>query len=193
MSHLTLILGGARSGKSTYAEMLARQWGGDDVLYIATAQALDDDMRSRIEAHRAQRPASWRTLEAPLHPGRVLLSQRPPEPVFLLDCLTLLVSNILLAHNGDVDAAQEAVDETLDDLLVAMRALNVRLILVSNEVGMGLVPDNALGRAYRDLLGRANQRMAQAADEVIFMVAGLPLALKEDLDMDDRCRDGDRH
>ncbi len=178
MPHLTLILGGARSGKSTYAERLAQELGGDEVLYIATAQALDDEMRDRIARHRAQRPDAWRTLEAPRHPGRELWTQRPSEPVLLLDCLTLLVSNILLAHVDDGTAAQNAVDEEIDELLAAVVGLDAHLIIVSNEVGMGLVPDNALGRAYRDLLGRANQRLAQAADQVIFMVAGLPMHLK---------------
>ncbi|HFQ95842.1 MAG TPA: bifunctional adenosylcobinamide kinase/adenosylcobinamide-phosphate guanylyltransferase [Anaerolineae bacterium] len=177
---ITLILGGARSGKSTHAETLARQLGGDDVLYLATAQALDQEMADRIANHRAQRPAAWRTLEAPLHPGRALRAQRPRASVILVDCITLLVSNLLLAHeHAGMEEIERIVMAEIDDLLAAARDLDAQLILVSNEVGMGLVPDNALGRAYRDLLGRANQRLAAAADRVIFMVAGLPLMVKD--------------
>ncbi len=175
MSRITLILGGARSGKSTYAEELARELGGDDVLYIATAEALDQEMADRIAQHRAQRPAAWRTLETPLHPGRALLAQRPSEKVILLDCMTLLSSNILLAHPDD---AETRLQQEIEALLEAVKTLDAHLIIVSNEVGLGLAPDNALGRAYRDLLGRANQTLARAADEVIFMVAGLPLRIK---------------
>ena len=179
MSKLTLILGGARSGKSTYAEELARKLGGDNVLYVATAEALDQEMQDRIAKHRAQRPRAWRTLEAPLHPGQQLLAQRPTEPVILLDCLTMLVSNILLAREEEGESAIEAaVQEEVGRLIAAARQLDAHLIIVSNEVGLGLVPDNALGRAYRDLLGRANQTLARAADEVIFMVAGLPMSIK---------------
>ena len=174
---LTLILGGARSGKSTYAEALAQQLAGDEVLYIATAQALDVEMQDRIAKHRAQRPAAWPTLETPLHPARALLAQRPSQKLLLLDCMTLLVSNILLAHDN-AGEAEVAVRQEIDNLLTALTTLDAHLIVVSNEVGLGLVPDNALGRAYRDLLGRANQLLAQAADEVIFMVAGLALPIK---------------
>jgi len=181
MTHLTLILGGARSGKSTYAEDLARKLGGDDVLYVATAEALDQEMQDRIANHRAQRPAAWRTLEASLHPGQVLLAQHPPEPVILLDCLTMLVSNILLARESEGESAVEAaVQAEIARLIDAAHQLDARLIVVSNEVGLGLVPDNALGRIYRDVLGRANQTLARAADEVIFMVAGLAMPIRSD-------------
>ncbi len=180
MSHITLILGGARSGKSTYAEELAHTLGRDNVLYIATAEALDQEMQERIARHRAQRPAAWRTLEAPLHPARALLAQRPPATVILFDCLTMLVSNILLAHEGEGEAAVDAaVQAEIRELTAAAAQLDAHLIVVSNEVGLGLVPDNALGRVYRDVLGRANQTLARTADEVIFMVAGLPMTIKE--------------
>ncbi len=174
----TLILGGARSGKSTYAETLAQELGGDDVWYVATAQALDEEMADRIARHRSQRPSSWRTLEAPLHPGRAVHALPFRTSVILLDCMTLLVSNILLAHEGEDFATIEAYITTeIDQLLAAARTHCDHLIVVSNEVGMGLVPDNPLGRAYRDLLGRANQYMAASADRVIFMVAGIPMPL----------------
>ena len=179
MSHITLILGGARSGKSTYAEELAHTLGRDNVLYIATAEALDQEMQERIARHRAQRPTAWRTLEAPLHPASALLTQRPPATVILLDCLTMLVSNILLAHEGESEAAVDAaVQAEIRELTAAAAQLDAHLIVVSNEVGLGLVPNNALGRVYRDVLGRANQTLARAADAVIFMVAGLPMTIK---------------
>jgi len=181
---LTLILGGARSGKSFYAENLAAE-RGDHVLYIATAQAFDDEMAARIAAHRAQRPANWRTLEAPLDVGRAIahdLTHEASAPdVILLDCLTLLANNALLDLPEPV--AQEQADAALmaevDALLAAYDAGgNTKWIIVSNEVGLGIVPAYPLGRVYRDALGRANQRLATAADEVIFMVSGLPMTVK---------------
>ncbi len=179
MKELILILGGARSGKSTYAEKLAWLLGKHRVLYVATAEPLDQEMLDRIEKHQQQRPPAWRTLEAPRHPGRFLLDTPPQESVVLLDCLTLLVSNILLAHADEEMAVLEAAVQTeLADLITAANQIDGHFIIVSNEVGLGLVPDNVLGRVYRDLLGRANQTLAQAADRVIFMVAGLPMTIK---------------
>ncbi len=173
---LILILGGARSGKSSHAEKLALELAGPDVLYIATAQAFDDEMRSRIAAHRAARPTGWRTLEAPsLRTAAIGLPR-----VVLLDCLTLLASNAILAL-GDTPSAQEAeaaVDAEVSALLAAYREGDATWIVVSNEVGLGLVPPYPLGRIYRDALGRANQCLAAAADRVLFMVAGLPLTIK---------------
>ena len=181
---LTLILGGARSGKSAYAEKLAADQGGP-VLYVATAQALDDEMATRIAAHRAQRPAHWRTLEAPLSVGsalaRTLAEIDPPPAAVLIDCVTLLASNAILALPEPVDQAQAdaALAQEIDELLGAYGATTEgEWILVSNEVGLGVVPAYSLGRVYRDALGRANQRLAAAADRVIFMAAGLPLVMK---------------
>jgi len=177
---LILILGGARSGKSTHAEKLALELGGPDVLYIATAQAFDDEMRARIAAHRAQRPAGWRTLESPSLISAPLAEAIGPARVVLLDCLTLLASNAVLALGDEPTArtAEAAVDAEVAALLAAYRAGGATWIVVSNEVGLGLVPPYPLGRAYRDALGRANQRLAAAADRVLFMVAGLPLTVK---------------
>ena len=181
---LTLLLGGARSGKSTYAESLAPKLG-HRVLYVATAEALDDEMRARAAAHRAQRPPDWPTLEAPLNVGAALrISPHAMDAdVILLDCLTLLVSNIILAGGPDapepdVDAAWDAVEAELLALLEAYRRLGAHLIIVSNEVGLGVVPPYSLGRTYRDCLGRANQTLARMADRAILMVAGLPVDLK---------------
>ena len=167
-----LILGGARSGKSTYAEMLAAQF--PQVTYLATAQGFDEEMRARIAQHQAQRPAHWRTVECPLHPASALRDAGKSD-LFLLDCLTLLVSNLLLAHEED---AEQVVDGEIDALLVAYQNSGASLICVSNELGLGVVPDNALARRYRDLLGRVNQRLAARADVVYFMVAGMAIDLK---------------
>ncbi len=177
---LTFILGGARSGKSAYAQNMALELGGPDVLYVATAQAFDDEMRSRITAHQAERPAGWRTLEAPSLIAAPLAETVRSARVVLLDCLTLLASNAILAVGDEptTPAAEEAVTREVTALLAAYRGGGATWIVVSNEVGMGLVPPYPLGRAYRDTLGRANQRLAATADRVLLMVAGLPLAVK---------------
>lgn len=186
MGKLTLILGGARSGKSTYAEKLAMR-KGSSVAYIATAQAMDDEMQNRIAAHRQKRPASWQTIEIPTGVGRVLAQNPPQVEVVLLDCLTLLVANRLLEAAPDMDqpdqsASDANVREEVDQLLGAIQASPAEWIIVSNEVGMGLVPPYPLGRIYRDLLGWANQKLAGAADRVVFMIAGVPMNLSREDD-----------
>lgn len=181
---LTFILGGARSGKSHHAEQLAAELGGDSVLYVATAQPFDEEMKERIARHRAERPAEWGTLEA--HQGigeaigRHLATDYPPASVVLIDCLTVLVSNVLLTFDDPFEpAVEKAIDQELETLMQCIQQTPPHFIIVSNEVGLGLVPPYALGRAYRDLLGRANQRLAQLADTVLFMVAGVPMVVKE--------------
>lgn len=175
----TFILGGARSGKSTYAQQMAEESGGP-VTFVATAIAFDQEMASRIAAHRAERPAGWQTLEAPVEVGKMVRERAPDGGVVLLDCMTLLANNVLLAlpepENGP--AAQLALDAEVEGLLDAWAKGNADWIVVSNEVGLGLVPEYPLGRVYRDVLGRANQRLARAATQVIFMVAGLPMQVK---------------
>ena len=187
---LILVLGGARSGKSSYAEKLAAGLG-QQVLYVATAQAGDDEIRDRVAQHQGARPSSWRTVEAPTGVGpavRVALAAQPAD-VVLVDCLTLLVTNRILqnlpdpASDHDLDtvdesAAQERITAELDALLAACRAGDTPWIVVSNEVGQGLVPPYHLGRVFRDLQGWANQRLAAEANRVTLMVAGLPLDLK---------------
>jgi adenosylcobinamide kinase / adenosylcobinamide-phosphate guanylyltransferase len=164
---LTLVLGGARSGKSRYAEGLIAA-APPPWIYIATAEARDAEMAERIAQHRARRGSNWQTLEAPNDPAEALASA-PKGPV-LLDCLTLWLSNRMLAE-ADIDADIDRLDQTL-----ARRAGPI--VLVANEVGFGIVPDNALARRFRDLQGGLNQRMAATADRVILMVAGLPLIVK---------------
>jgi adenosyl cobinamide kinase/adenosyl cobinamide phosphate guanylyltransferase len=167
---LTLVLGGARSGKSRYAESLIATlpppW-----LYVATAEAGDEEMTARISAHRTRRGPDWRTIEAPRH--LVAAVQNAGTIPVLVDCLTLWLSNLMLAH---IDIEADTVH-----LERALAAAAAPVVLVANEVGSGIVPDHPLGRKFRDLQGTLNQRMATRADRVVLMVAGLPLALKDAL------------
>jgi adenosylcobinamide kinase/adenosylcobinamide-phosphate guanylyltransferase len=180
---LTLILGGARSGKSTYALELARRRSQElatGVLFVATATAFDDEMKARIAVHQAERPAGWETLEAPTGAGAAIRAVSSQPGVVLIDCVTMLASNVILAlpTPEDPEAAQAALRTEIDELLAAFTASSSDWLVVSNEVGLGLVPPYPLGRIYRDELGRQNQRLARAADRVLFMVAGLPLTVK---------------
>ena len=184
MGKLTLILGGARSGKSTYAEKLAQELGGDSVVYIATSEAKDEEMKERISKHRAARPSAWRTVEASRKIAQAIGQEWNGEEIVLVECVTVLVSNILLVKSGGENEnifdkkVQEAVDAEIAELLEIIPKIEADFLLVSNEVGMGLVPAYALGRAYRDLLGRANQKLAESAEDVFFMVAGIPMRVK---------------
>jgi len=175
---LTLILGGARSGKSAYAQRLAME-RGERVLYVATADAGDEEMAARIAAHQAERPAHWRTLEAPRRVGAAIRSAGDVD-VILIDCLTLLASNVIVPMLEPVteEKAESALNAEMDELFAGYRANNAEWIVISNEVGLGLVPPYPLGRVYRDVLGRANQRLAAEADEVVFLIAGLPMWVK---------------
>jgi adenosylcobinamide kinase/adenosylcobinamide-phosphate guanylyltransferase len=181
---LVLILGGARSGKSALAERLAARHAPDGaVLFVATARAGDGEMRARIAEHRRRRPAGWRTLEAETDLATAIAVAVGDARVVLVDCVTLWASNLLLASVGpDDESAPPDLEATalaeVDSLLDAYRDGAATYLVVTNEVGLGLVPPYPLGRAYRDLLGRMNQRLATAADEVYLLVAGLPLELK---------------
>ena len=172
---LVLVLGGARSGKSTVAERMARD--GERVLFIAPAEALDEAMRQRIAAHRRHRPEHWDTLEEPIHVTTAVRPVIDRYDTFVLDCLTLWVSNLLL-EDEEASDAEGAVLETVGRLLDLIDAAGGRWILVSNEVGQGIVPASPLGREYRDVLGRVNQLVASRADKAYLMVAGLALELK---------------
>jgi adenosylcobinamide kinase/adenosylcobinamide-phosphate guanylyltransferase len=179
--NLTLILGGARSGKSSYAQSLA-EGTGKSVTFIATAQALDDEMSTRIQKHRAERPLNWETLEIQFDIASQL--HRVKSKVVLLDCVTLLISNLLMQFVKDdlVDEApfMAAVQKEIDELISMLRACEQEQdwLIISNEVGLGLVPPYQMGRVYRDAIGWANQRLAREADKVIFMVAGIPTVIK---------------
>ncbi|MGJ4857462.1 bifunctional adenosylcobinamide kinase/adenosylcobinamide-phosphate guanylyltransferase [Labrys sp. La1] len=163
---LTLVLGGARSGKSRHAENLISAHPAPWT-YIATAETFDDEMRARIGEHQARRDANWRTVDAPLAlPGALAATQGP----VLVDCLTLWLTNLMLGGH-DLKSAFLQLQESLG-------ATSGPVVMVSNEVGLSIVPDNALGRAFRDEQGRLNQQIAALADQVIFMVAGLPMVVK---------------
>ena len=179
MGQITLLLGGARSGKSSYAQRLAEE-SGKTVTYLATAQALDDEMSSRIQKHQSERPAHWQTLEVPLDIASHVSEIK--SDLVILDCMTLLATNLLMKFEKDelVDEAPftEAVYKEVADLLAAIRSGEPDWLIISNEIGLGLVPPYQMGRIYRDLLGWANQRLAREADKVIFLVAGIPMAVK---------------
>ena len=178
-----LILGGVRSGKSQFAQEMASRMG-EGVLFVATGEPLDEEMRQRIEEHRRMRPSNWRTVEAPLRVGRRISEEIGSAEVVILDCLTLLVSNVI-GQCGDpeqVDAGlvSEKLAVEIEELAACIEKVEASFILVSNEVGMGLVPDNRLGRLYRDCLGKANRELAQRAGSVYLMVAGIPMVVKGD-------------
>ena len=172
---LILVLGGARSGKSAFAERLAAQVGR--VLYVATAEALDEDMERRIANHRNQRPPEWDTLEEPRDLVSVLPSAIGGYDTCLLDCLTLWVSNLLLSMEDSPNAEQEIL-LAAHQLMEVTEQSSATWIVVSNEVGLSVVPSTRLGAVYRDALGRVNQVVAARADKVYFMVAGLALEMK---------------
>ncbi len=167
---VTLVLGGARSGKSDYAEALVESQAGAWV-YLATAEPLDEEMAERVRRHRARRPSGWTTVEQALELTRALEAESGAGRAVLVDCLTLWLSN-LMAAGRDVAAESEALTQALGGLAGPV-------VLVSNEVGLGIVPDNALARAFRDHAGRLNQRVAGVAQRVVLMAAGLPLMLKD--------------
>ncbi|MEA3389882.1 bifunctional adenosylcobinamide kinase/adenosylcobinamide-phosphate guanylyltransferase [Sphingobium sp. CCH11-B1] len=170
MTGLLLVLGGARSGKSRHAQARAEATGLDR-LFVATAQAFDDEMRDRIDRHRQERSESWRTVEAPVDIAAALDAHAAPDRVILVDCLTLWTTNLIL---GDHD-----VTRATDALVSALARAAGPVILVANEVGLGIVPDNALARRFRDAAGLVNQHVAAACAEVQFLAAGLPLTLKQ--------------
>lgn len=182
-----LVTGGARSGKSRFAQEFASKLG-EQVLFVATATAGDDEMQRRIEEHRRSRPASWRTLEVTTHLGSQIPQQIGSAQVVIVDCITLLVSNILgqyidpTSEQIDTPLIEGNVNREISELVECINQVDASFIMVTNEVGTGLVPTNQMGRLYRDLLGKANQRLAWQADEVYLMIAGLPLRLKTDKD-----------
>ncbi|MFT3986571.1 bifunctional adenosylcobinamide kinase/adenosylcobinamide-phosphate guanylyltransferase [Aestuariivirga sp.] len=168
MKKVTLVLGGARSGKSRHAEALGSSYAGRRI-YIATAENTDAEMADRIARHRAGRGEGWDTVEAPLDLASAIASAK--APFVLVDCITVWLGN-LMHHNRDLAAE-------LDVLCQMLAAVQTRVVIVSNEVGLSVVPENRMARAFRDAQGIANQRIAELADEVVFVAAGLPLLLKK--------------
>lgn len=179
MSSITLILGGARSGKSSHALKLAEE-SRKPVTFIATAQAHDDEMSARIEKHKAERPANWETIELPLDIAPYVAQIQ--SKTVILDCLTLWATNLMMQFVMDdlVDEVpfMRAARAETEALLTAIRRTEQEWLVVSNEVGLGLVPPYQMGRVFRDALGWVNQRLAKEADSVVFMAAGIPMALK---------------
>ncbi|MBA7619821.1 Bifunctional adenosylcobalamin biosynthesis protein CobU [subsurface metagenome] len=178
-----LILGGARSGKSCFASEVALRLGGK-VLFVATGEALDEEMRQRIEEHKKDRPSNWRCVEVPTGVGKRIREEIDDAQVVIVDCLTLLVSNVLGQCGDDPErVSTEFVPDRLaieiEELIGCINNSAATFILVSNEVGMGLVPESRLGRLYRDLLGKVNQILAERADRVYFMFSGMPLRVKK--------------
>jgi adenosyl cobinamide kinase/adenosyl cobinamide phosphate guanylyltransferase len=192
---IILVTGGARAGKSRWAEREATRLGGDDVAFVATAEAGDDEMARRIAAHRAERSAEWTTVEAPIRVPRAV--RDAASPVVILDCLTLWVSNLLVRDGGAGDPEDGLAEATgpgvreeadvgdgirrrVEAFVDVARRRGGTLIVVTNEVGLGVVPDNPLARTYRDLLGWANARVAREADRVVLIVAGIPIVIRDD-------------
>jgi adenosylcobinamide kinase / adenosylcobinamide-phosphate guanylyltransferase len=173
---ITLVLGGARGGKSRFAQKMAAHYS--PVAFVATAQPVDEEMRRKIERHKSDRPAEWVTIEEPLLLDMILQERASQFRLLLVDCLTLYTSNLMTAEKND----SEAVLRRADRLCTALRSIESSVVLVSNEVGDGVVPSYESGRLFRDLLGEINQRVASIADNVVLMVAGLPLLLKGELE-----------
>lgn len=172
MSRITFVIGGARSGKSTFAKQLAKNQG-NRVVYIATSEVLDSEMAHRIKLHKQSRPRSWQTIEEPIQIVKVIRLLDKGIEVILIDCLTLLVSNMFLGGMSE----KKIVDE-IARICCYLKKSKASTIIVSNEVGLGIVPDNKLARDFRDIAGRVNQLVAKQADEVYMMCAGLSVRLK---------------
>lgn len=178
-----LIIGGARSGKSSFAQELAVKLG-EPILFVATAEAKDEEMRRRIETHKRLRPTLWNTLESATSVGSQIGKNVGQARVVIVDCVTLLVNNVLCQHmNGadekiDTEVIEQQVTDEITQLIDCMNNSEASFIVVTNEVGTGLIPTSAMARLYRDLLGKANQMLGQHVDRVYLMVAGLPLQVK---------------
>jgi adenosylcobinamide kinase / adenosylcobinamide-phosphate guanylyltransferase len=175
-----LFTGGARSGKSRLAQELAIKSGGR-VLFVATAEAGDDEMQRRIEAHRKSRPSDWTTIEVMTHIGNHITKNIGSARTVIIDCITLLVSNIFgqFDENADPARVEKAVTAEIKELCDCIDQSKANFIIVTNEVGLGIIPGDRVSRLYRDLLGRANQMLAEYVDEVDFMVSGIPLVIKK--------------
>jgi len=182
---LILVTGGARSGNSRFAESLLHDCGGG-VLYVATAVPFDDEMKTRIKKHQASRPVHWRTLEGYAGVGHLISQTRQPGEAVLLDCLTVTISNLILDSGADFDQLtpetadniEKSIEAEVNALLDVLQGLDSTAVVVTNEVGLGLVPDSPLGRLFRDVAGRLNQLVAARADGVYLIVCGLAVRLK---------------
>lgn len=173
MGSFTFVTGGCRSGKSSHAQKLAESLASDNRLYVATLQPMDTEMERRVTDHQAQRDDSWYTIEEPYDIVRVIEEEQDRAEVILVDCITLWVTNLFMAEQGE-----EEILGFVDEFAEAAAASKVPVVTVSNEVGMGIVPDNTLSRQFRDIQGAANQRLAARAHKVVFTVSGIPMTVK---------------
>ena len=173
MNELTFVLGGCRSGKSTYALQTADRINGINKIFVATCLPQDDEMAQRVARHQKERGQRWTTIEEPLHLPEVISEHSPNADVMLIDCLTLWVSNLLMKT-----ADEKKWEEIVSQLIDALKTAWCPLVVVSNEVGAGIVPKNRLARQYRDIIGFVNQAVAESAIKVVWMVAGIPLVVK---------------
>ena len=170
-----LVLGGAKSGKSSFALNVCNSLNKKRI-FLATAQALDQEMEERIRRHQAERGSGWRTIEEPLKVAEMIDSLDSKNTIILLDCLTLWLNNLYMEHGED----QEAIDKAIEDLARQLEDIRGAVVVVSNEVGMGIVPDNQLSRTYRDTAGYMNQRIARLSGKVVAVLTGIPLVLKDE-------------
>ncbi len=185
MSKIILVTGGARSGKSYFAEQMCREIG-DEVSYIATCEAFDDEMKARIEKHKQQRPESWKTYEAFKNLKDLVPNISGNSDTVILDCLTVMVNNLMFYSGVDVEKATQTEIDTLEkkireellSFILALKDHKINLVMVTNELGMGIVPENKLSRIYRDIVGRINQVAARYSDEVYFVVSGISQKIK---------------
>jgi adenosylcobinamide kinase/adenosylcobinamide-phosphate guanylyltransferase len=177
MSQTIFITGGARSGKSRFAEQTAATFG-TSLCYLATAQSLDDEMDHRISIHQQRRGDVWQTVEEPLHLAQALADNDGGSNVILVDCLTLWLTNLLLLDEEPGKESEERIVGEVRHLVTTLRGMKTPVIIVTNEVGMGIVPENRLARMFRDIAGQANQIIAAAADEAWLVASGIPLRLK---------------
>lgn len=168
-----LIIGGARSGKSWYALELSKAYPGEEKIFVATCVPRDDEMKERVERHRKERGAGWKTLEIPVHIADAITQNSRSAGLILIDCLTLWVTNLIFEIKDE-----PAIHHYLDRLIESIRKADSTLILVSNEVGCGIVPENPLARRFRDIAGRVNQQVASVCSKVFWMVAGIPVPVK---------------
>ena len=177
MANIIFVTGGARSGKSSFAEKRARELGAP-LCYLATAQTLDGEMVERVKRHRQRRGGEWSTIEESIHLPQALARCDGQYQAILVDCLTLWLSNLLFKYEDAAEEIEERIHEDLQRLKSTLQGMVTPVVLVSNEVGMGIVPDNTLARLFRDIAGTANQTLAAAADEVHVVISGIPLRLK---------------
>ena len=177
MPRTIFITGGTRSGKSRFAEQLALEFGAP-LCYLATAQSLDNEMGERIRRHQQRRGNAWQTIEEPLHLTQTLACCDGNYSAVLVDCLTLWLTNLLMLYEDLGEQAEERIMEDVHRLTATLRGMTTPVILVSNEVGMGIVPEHYLGRIFRDIAGQANQIMAAAAGDAWLVASGIPLKLK---------------